>query len=146
MLRGIAVGLISDAMTIVDGACQLGLACLGVDVDWFNTLFEFVIKSSEVILFAIAGMTLYGLRRKLYLARWPAKLMHKKRPPPKTKEAGATPLRTGLTDRRRLLIGNGRPCVRVALPRARAAGLCGQWATRRRARHIALGLRALCGS
>ena len=74
MLRGIAVGLIPYAMTILDGACQLGLACLGVDVDWFNMLVEFVTKGAELILFGIAGaMTLIGLGRKLYLARWSAK-------------------------------------------------------------------------
>lgn len=70
-LRGLGLGAVTYVMTLATTACGVGLVCLNINVDWLNQVVEFVVKTVEYGLYAVAGIaTLYGMGRKLWYTRW----------------------------------------------------------------------------
>jgi hypothetical protein len=72
-VKGGVILIGSQAVRLLGIACSFGLACLGVDVTLINQLadgIEALIYGALVVIGL--SMTLYGLARKAYLARWSA--------------------------------------------------------------------------
>lgn len=61
----------SQAVKIFDAACSFGLKCVGIDMEFVNSLAEGVELAvyGALVLFG-AVFALYGLARKAYLGRW----------------------------------------------------------------------------